>query len=132
MPENGDRVQKLPNTRFYSVSANRKLIFLQKISIPACPPCANTPWETTRLVRRLVKLDPVERNPDCDIVPPLRHTIQIGVRHLNQAAPAPGTTDTAYSYLPDGSLAGRLSRPCLDQLRAQYEHAKSADPAPPQ
>ena len=33
MPESGDSDRELPNTRFYSVSANRKLIFLQKISL---------------------------------------------------------------------------------------------------
>jgi hypothetical protein len=96
--------------------------------IPSSPPCSNLPWGITRLVRRLVKLDPIERNPDCDIDPPLHHTIQIGVRYPKQVGPDPGTTETAYVYLPDGTLAGLLSLPCLHRLWAQYEHAKATDP----
>ena len=93
-------------------------------------PVRALPWETTRKIRRHCHLDPVERNPDQDILPPGAYTIQIGKRQGQPGAPSTETTrvDTGFVYRPDGRCVGTLSVDRLSDLQRQYTATGEHDP----
>ena len=82
----------------------------------------NLSWEAVRRVRQKVILDPIECNPDLDIVPPKTYCIQVGMR---RATHEPTHLETAFVYRPDGRCAGTLSIGVLKALHYQYETTRT-------
>ena len=86
-------------------------------------------WEVTRRVRTSVSFALATCNPDLDIVPPQRYTLQEGLRRPDQANPLPHTKGITFSHTPSGQCVGRMTNPTIDSLRAMYEATARDQPA---
>ena len=86
-------------------------------------------WEVTRKVRTSVSFALATCNPDLDIVPPQRYTLQEGLRRPDQSTPLPHTMDITFSHTPSGQCVGRMTNLTTDSLRAMYEATAQNHPA---
>ena len=73
-----------------------------------------------------VILDPTERNPERDIVPPHHYLVQVGLLPPNGP---PTHTDTAFVYFPDGRCVGTLSSELMLALEGRYYATKAQHPS---
>ena len=79
-----------------------------------------------KLIRDHVHIDPTPRNPDSDILPPHRYTIQLGVRPLGYTESL--DPNTAYIYSPAGRCIGHIGVPTLCKLHAEYLRKQVENP----